>query len=53
MRMQLYQLYNNDRLLLSVSMDVPDWLPVRPRLNRFWLRQALRMVLWPLVVVKA
>ena len=44
--MKLYKLAVNNRLICEVEMDVPEWLPVKPRLPRSWLRtvaaQALR-----------
>jgi len=44
--MQLYALTVNKRTICEVTMDVPRWLPVKPRVPRSWLRmlaaQALR-----------
>jgi hypothetical protein len=36
--MRLYDLNVNGEAVCSVDMDVPDWMPVRPRLNGGWLR---------------
>jgi hypothetical protein len=36
--MRLYDLNVNGDAICSVDMDVPDWMPVRPRLNASWLR---------------
>lgn len=37
--MRLYALSVNDEPVCSVEMvDVPEWMPVRPRLNSSWLR---------------
>lgn len=42
----LAKLQINGETICEVEADVPDWLPVRPRLNRLWLRglfaQAIR-----------
>lgn len=35
---RLYTLAVNEQAIVAIDMDVPDWLPVRPRLNRCWLR---------------
>lgn len=43
---RLYSFAVNGENLVEVDMDVPKWFPVRPRINRNWLRyivaQALR-----------
>lgn len=36
--MQLYELRVNNRTICEVTMDVPSWLPVKPRVPRSWLR---------------
>jgi hypothetical protein len=35
---KLYSLSVNEKPVLDVHMDVPNWMPVRPRLDRPWLR---------------
>jgi hypothetical protein len=35
----------NERAILEVTAEVPAWLPIRPRLDRQWLRQALARAL--------
>ena len=39
--MTLARLEVNGDTLCEVIVDVPSWLPVRPRLNRVWLRGLL------------
>lgn len=36
--MRLQSLSVNNQTVCEVDMDVPEWLPVRPRLNAVWLR---------------
>jgi hypothetical protein len=36
--MRLYDLNVNGEAVCSVDMDVPTWMPVRPRLHAGWLR---------------
>lgn len=48
---RLYTLAVNQKEIVAVDMEVPNWLPVQPKLNRSWLhsivRQALARVLQP------
>jgi hypothetical protein len=37
-QMRLYDLNVNGDAICSVEMDVPAWMPVRPRLHSGWLR---------------
>ena len=41
MCMKLCCLQANGKLLCEVTADIPTWLPVRPKLNREWLRSVL------------
>lgn len=41
----LYSLAVDDRNICTVSMDVPDWMPVNPRLNGRWLRYLIASAL--------
>lgn len=36
--MKLYELAVNNEVICEVTMDVPAWLPVKPRVPRTWLR---------------
>lgn len=36
--MKVYELAINKSTICEVRMDVPAWLPVKPRLSRMWLR---------------
>jgi hypothetical protein len=40
-QMRLYDLNVNGDQVCSVEMDVPTWMPVRPRLNATWLRSVV------------
>lgn len=40
-QMRLYALNVNAETVCSVDMDVPEWMPVRPRLNSAWLRSVV------------
>jgi hypothetical protein len=42
---KLYCLKINDEVVCEVTSDVPAWLPVRPRLDRGWLRGLVAQVL--------
>jgi hypothetical protein len=46
---RLYSLAVNGRTIVEVDAEVPDWFPVKPRINTRWLRtivaQALRRCL--------
>jgi len=42
---RLYTLAVNDQEVLAVDMNVPEWLPVKPKLNRAWLRNIVRNAL--------
>lgn len=41
----LYALSVNGTQVFAVEMDIPLWLPVKPQLNRRWLRSAVRTAL--------
>ena len=38
---QLYCLKVNGRTVCEVTSEVPSWLPIRPKLDRKWLRQVV------------
>jgi hypothetical protein len=40
-QMRLYELSINAEPVCSVDMDVPSWMPVRPRLSVVWLRSVV------------
>lgn len=37
-RKNLYELRMNGKRLVKVDMEVPDWLPIEPKLNQKWLK---------------
>jgi hypothetical protein len=41
MSVTLYQLKISGQLICEVTLEVPFWLPIRPRLNRAWLRATI------------
>ena len=42
---RLYTLAVDHKEIVVVDMEVPAWLPVKPRLNRAWLRNIVREAL--------
>ena len=39
--MKLYSLVANGREVCSVEVESPSWLPVRPRVPKYWLRKVI------------
>ena len=37
--MKLYELAVNNTVVCEVTMDVPVWLPVKPRISHPWLKR--------------
>lgn len=42
---KLYSLAINNQTILEIETEAPAWLPVKPRINRRWLRSALKTAL--------
>lgn len=49
---EIYRLEANGRVLVRVTVDLPDWWPLPVRLNSPWIRSLIRLSLSqkPLVV---
>lgn len=38
---KVYELKKDDKAILTVSCATPDWLPLKPKLSRPWLRRVV------------
>lgn len=45
MHVRLYCLKVNGKTVCEVTADVPSWLPIRPRLDRAWLKSVVSQAL--------
>lgn len=43
--MQLYLLSIDNRPVVEVTIELPAWFPVKPRIDRRWFRGAVGMAL--------